>query len=160
MMDVSAAAEQLRLSGVLSAEPAIPQDVYLNILEETARAATHATATAYGFGTKVFASVHNGRLYRCITPGTSGATAPTWPTFQAARPGQQITDGTVVWQDAGPVSGERYDLNAAKRECWLWRAGQLAEKFDVSDPDANLKRSQQYEHAVAQARRYGPRYAL
>ena len=37
--------------------------------------------------------------FRCATAGTSGGTAPTWPTTQYATVG----DNTVLWQDASPI---------------------------------------------------------
>jgi hypothetical protein len=36
--------------------------------------------------------------YRCITPGETGATEPTWPVN-----GSTVTDGTAVWEDCGPL---------------------------------------------------------
>ena len=38
----------------------------------------------------------NGHYYQCITAGTSGASAPTWPTD-----GSTVTDGGATWQDMG-----------------------------------------------------------
>ncbi len=42
----------------------------------------------------------NGYVYQCATAGISGATAPTFNTT-AGTPGQTVTDGTVVWTNAG-----------------------------------------------------------
>jgi hypothetical protein len=154
------AIDRLRLNGILSAYPEIAPDTAGEILDATARASVHAVSTSYDFGAKVIPSTANGRLYQCIVGGTSGATAPTWPTNINARIGAQITDGTATWKDAGPAHPEMYDLNAASRECWLRRAQELAIKTDASVDGTNLKRSQLYEHALAQARRYGWRGAL
>jgi len=38
----------------------------------------------------------NGHYYQCTVPGTSGASAPTWPTD-----GSTVTDGGATWQDMG-----------------------------------------------------------
>lgn len=160
MMTRAQAAERLRLSGVTTAQPEVPTSDVLSILDNTARATEHATSTAYSVGAKAISTNQNGRLYRCVVAGTSGATAPTWPLAGYGRIGQRITDGGATWEDAGPSHAEIYDLNAASRECWLYRANVLASKFDVSPDGASMKRSQLYEHALSQAKRYGWRGAV
>lgn len=52
-----------------------------------------AASTAYGYGTIVIPASPNGLLYRCSTAGTSGSSAPAWPTTT----GQVVTDGTAKW---------------------------------------------------------------
>jgi len=57
--------------------------------------AAHATAHAYTAGAIVSPAAANGHLYFCITAGTTGGSAPTWPTTQ----GGEVTDGTAVWKE-------------------------------------------------------------
>jgi hypothetical protein len=56
-----------------------------------------AATTAKTAGALVKPTVSNGHYYRCTTGGTTGSSQPTWPT----TPGATVTDGTVVWTEAG-----------------------------------------------------------
>lgn len=52
-------------------------------------------STAYTVGQYVTPTTSNGRLYKCTTAGTTGASQPTWPTTNAGT----VVDGGVTWTE-------------------------------------------------------------
>lgn len=58
---------------------------------------TAATTTGYNRGDIVKPSGGNGYLYQAVIAGTSGGSAPTWPTVV----GTTVVDGTVTWLNIG-----------------------------------------------------------
>ena len=56
-----------------------------------------ATSTAYTVGQIVRPSSGNGYVYACAVAGTSGGSAPTWPTVLNTT----VTDGGVTWTCIG-----------------------------------------------------------
>lgn len=60
-------------------------------------ASTAATSTPYTLGQVRRPSAGNGYLYRCVVAGTSGGSAPTWPTVV----GTTVADGGVTWLNIG-----------------------------------------------------------
>jgi hypothetical protein len=56
-----------------------------------------AASTAYKVGDIVRPSTGNTHVYICVEAGTSGGSAPTWPTVRF----KNVTDGSVVWCEIG-----------------------------------------------------------
>jgi hypothetical protein len=50
-----------------------------------------------------------------------------------------------------------YDLNAAAREGWLWKAARAASKFDVTTDGQSVSRSQMKDHCDEMAEMYRKR---
>ena len=63
------------------------------ILGATTPYTARLSNTAYAVDDYVRPTTANGFAYRCTKAGTSGTTAPTWPTTI----GSIVTDGTVTW---------------------------------------------------------------
>ncbi len=72
-----------------------------------------AASTLYALGATVYDSYNN--VQKCTVPGTSGSTAPTWPTASTPTTGigsasiqpvlgATTTDGTVTWELIGTLA--------------------------------------------------------
>lgn len=70
-----------------------PSTIYFALLRATAGVSPRSTAVTVG-QTTVPAS-HNGRMYKCTTAGTTGASEPTWGTTDNGT----TTDGTAAWTE-------------------------------------------------------------
>lgn len=81
------------------ADPASAPSVAL-VSDVPARQTTHA----YSLGDQIHPDPANGHIYRAIQAGTSAGGAVGWTTSS----GDQITDGTVIWQEVGalPTTGD------------------------------------------------------
>lgn len=82
---------------------------------------TAATSTAYSVGAVVKPSGGNTYLYRCTVAGTSGGSAPTWPTVI----GQTVTDGTVTWT----CVGTGITVLSATNPSWNASGGSLTARY-------------------------------
>lgn len=87
-------------------------------------ASAAATTTAYALGDFVVPATPNDHYYMCVVAGTSGGSAPTWPTN-----GATVADGTVTWRDMGTilrVVTTDYLVDAASGRIYIVPGGGLA----------------------------------
>lgn len=84
-----------------------------------------ATSTVYTVGTIVRPVTGNGFLYRCAVAGTSGGSAPSFPTTV----GQTVADNTVTWENIG--SG--VTVFAANNPAWATATFSNARYAVISD---------------------------
>jgi len=130
-------------------------DRFGNLPTNTSAAGVWATATGYLAGAVVTASPAAGRWWVCVTPGTSGGTQPSWPDL-AGRPrgSATITDGDVVWVDAGSEWAPTWDLDYAAELGWEMKAGKAAGRFDFTTDGQTFRRGQVITHCNEMAARY------
>jgi hypothetical protein len=77
----------------------IPSVVTVNLVVTASTAFPWQPSYVYSAGDVVRPVSANGHLYQCSAAGSSGSSAPTWPTG-----GTTVTDGGVTWQDLGAVT--------------------------------------------------------
>jgi hypothetical protein len=152
-MTLAEAAQELgRRVGAKEGDTPLSDSELVAILANHTRYTTYAAATAYVIGNRVRLSgaVDNGRIYRCVVPGTSAASGlgPTWPKSYSAFVGQNFYDGTdLIWEDDGPDNLGAYDLSGAERDAWLLKASKVEGAVDSNDSSGlSLKSSQEAEH--------------
>ncbi|HEY8818405.1 MAG TPA: hypothetical protein VIM25_06260 [Candidatus Limnocylindrales bacterium] len=124
-------------------------DVYRWITDDTEWAAL----TAYVLDDRRAPITRNGHIYLVTTAGTSGSSEPVWPTATSGT----VTDGTVVWTEAGGSWAPTYDLNAAAAEGWRWKAALVAGLFDFKTDQQDFSRSQMSDMCLAMAAMYAKR---
>lgn len=60
-------------------------------------ATSWAAGTGYSVGQLVIPTSADGYIFQCVVAGTSGGSAPTWPTVV----GESVADNTVTWSNYG-----------------------------------------------------------
>jgi hypothetical protein len=114
-----------------------------------------AASTAYALGDRRVPAIgtRNGHIYVITTAGTTGASAPVWPTDTGAT----VTDGTAVWTEDGDSWSPTYDLNAGAAEGWRWKAALVAGQFDFATDQQTFNRTGKYKQCISMAEHYGKR---
>jgi hypothetical protein len=162
-MTESEAVARLRTMCAPSSWPTISDPLLTQFVQDAAAPSRWAAGTAYTYGQYVKTST--GRVQRCIVAGTSGATEPTWPSqigtaYRHTLRGQQtedtLADGELRWEDVGEAPAADYDLRAAARLAWEYKASESAGTPDSADRDVKIQASQVHENCLRQARRYAP----
>jgi hypothetical protein len=129
----------------------VPEHVLEDALDDNTRFAVHAVSTAYAVGDRIVPNPFTGRLYRCAVGGTSGATAPTWPTTPGVSTWKLDDGDTLEWEDIGPVKNRPYNFEGAAYDVCMALARMNVGKTDVSDSGVSVKRSQIYDHWISMA---------
>ncbi len=113
-------------------------------------------AGTYAAGALVTAA---GRYWRCLVPGTTASSAPSWPdlTDLGGPTGYRVGDNDVTWVDNGTTWSPTWDLNAAAAEGWTRKAGKAAGRFDFMTGDQRFMRSQVVAACERRARTYRSR---
>lgn len=183
-MDRTAALALLGAQCAATVYPTLDSTALGTLLDNAARFTVWAPSTAYSHGALVIPTVRNGHVYRAIVnqqysaspAGVSAAAEPIWPLFSSpdSRVGvtrpywsgydqvsgnyslSMVTDGTVVWADAGPDSDTAWDLRAATYAGWLQKAGKASADYDTGIDKDRYGRGQVITHCIAMAARYLP----
>lgn len=96
---VSVLADRYYQLGAATSNPSGVRSVS-SVSVATASVATAAVSTVYALGAQVKPASSPLYIYQATTAGTSGGSAPTWPTTV----GTTVTDGTVVWTCIGIIT--------------------------------------------------------
>lgn len=137
--------------------PCLSASELLDNLRAAARWKYWRANTVVGVGDRYSSNPFNGRVYKCIKSGQTGSVQPIFTAGHCPILGQQIIDGTVLWEDRGPISRQRYDVRRAVHVCWLQKAAATAHEHSFS-PGGNQRfdREAIHQHCLAQARLYAP----
>jgi len=97
-----------------------------------------------------------GRFWRCRSGGTTGTSAPGWPTL-AGRPvndALSVVDGSVTWVDNGSEWAPTWDLDRAAALGWERKAAKAVGGFDFKTEDQQFARSQVAKSCLDMADRH------
>jgi hypothetical protein len=146
----SQAREEVERKAQVGLEPALDTIEVDAALTNNRRFSAWAAVTAIEYGAHVAPTVRNGRRYRAVQGGTTGATEPVWGTADFLR----ITDGTVIWEEDG-TAGDEWDIRGAVFECLQTRLAK-DELVDFSADGRTIHGSQRAERIRGLMRTYQP----
>ncbi|MFM2089686.1 MAG: hypothetical protein RLZZ127_175 [Planctomycetota bacterium] len=73
-----------------------PATFHVGLIVASRGRSNNVRSTSVSVGDTIIPATPNGRIYRCTTGGTTGASEPTWPTTDNGT----VNDGTAVWTEA------------------------------------------------------------
>jgi hypothetical protein len=168
-VDWNQALALLTLQSAANTYPELTLDDLTQLLDATAAYSTWTAGTPYAYGATVAPTVSNGHVYRVIAGGISGTTEPFWPLYSSSDdrlgltrpyyvgtlPNAEVTDGTVTFVEAGPIT-EQYDVALATWKAWHIKASRASADMTFQVGQLRVQASQVHEHCVATALRYMP----
>lgn len=109
-----------------------------------------AAATVITYGTVVKVSE---RWWRCTKPGTTGATAPTWPELDGnlIDVTRSVADGTVRWSDNGSRWAPTWHLAAAIAAGWRTKAAKVAGDHTFAEDGQQFDKNAVHRHCLRMA---------
>lgn len=128
-------------------DPKLSQADLQRILRGYRRCSVRASGMAVFYGQRVVPARGNGRSYRCVVDGQTGETEPAWPRGR----GGAVSDGEVVWEDAGVAPSEHWDMDGAASAAWLEKAGKVAHLYDTKFGDETKSKDQLHAHCMSMA---------
>lgn len=166
-MDPAEAQQRLERMCAYDQDPALGESEIADLLELSKRpdkwgnspknteATTNewAAATAYGVGEVIRPTSGTGRFLRCVYPGTSGSSEPSWPS-DTTRLGGRLGDNTVIWESAGTTWEPNWDLNAGAAEGWLLKAGKASGRYKFATDGQTFNRSEVIANCFEMEARY------
>ena len=126
---VSVLADRYYQLGASTANPSGVRSVS-SVTVATGAVATWAATTAYALGAQVKPATSPLYIYQATTAGTSGGSAPTWPTTIGAT----VTDGTVTWTCIGiitPVLDTDYTVDATLARVYVLPTARVSGTYPV-----------------------------
>lgn len=161
MMTRDEAMTQLSLFACANQYPELDSGTLNTFLETYKRFTPWQANYAYSVGDRVIPVVPNGRWYKCVINGTSGATEPDWPRYVAYQwkgyyTCEAVSTPNLTWVDQGPAPVELYDVRMAARAAWIYKAGLLANQVDSKESSTDIKLSELQQQCLKMAERYRP----
>ena len=152
MLTEAEATARLTFMVAASSEPTLSETDLAELLAETKRFNFWAASTAVVVGAVYQPTTANGHRYVCVRDGMTDTTQPTWPTRRDGR----VSDGTAMWQEAGPQYAEQWDLQRAAHWGWMHKAAMIAGDYNFSVDGQSFSRDQAVEHCLAMAAQFAP----
>lgn len=147
----SQAYDKLWLHAEPDCTPSVEGEI-AGILNRHQRCEIWTANTPYIYGDEVQLYPRNGSRYMCLRSGTSGATAPTWSTWQGCRVG----DNDITWQEIGADYENVFDIRAAAHEAWTVKAARASHLVTTSAGNSRIEASALQDQCRARAKEFAP----